>query len=148
MAYEFKKLSDVEIVAEPTDSANVLIEENGVIKKAPKATVGGSSSNADIVLIDDGGNIYLEKGSYDALATAWENRQLLDVDVVMKSDNFGDNSFGWAGGIYKGYVSYYYGEFHIGILYINNPYGSFGFKVYNLYEDGSIDSYAGYLVTN
>ncbi|MBR5795760.1 MAG: hypothetical protein IKY26_06420 [Erysipelotrichaceae bacterium] len=44
MAYEFKKISNVEIVAEPTDSANVLIEENGVIKKAPKTAVGGVSS--------------------------------------------------------------------------------------------------------
>lgn len=41
MAYEFKKLSDVDVVAEPTESANVLIEENGVIKKAPKTAVGG-----------------------------------------------------------------------------------------------------------
>lgn len=38
---EFKRLSDVEVVAEPTESANVLIEENGVIKKAPNAAVGG-----------------------------------------------------------------------------------------------------------
>jgi hypothetical protein len=40
---EFKKLSDVEAVAEPTESANVLIEENGVIKKAPKTAVGGGT---------------------------------------------------------------------------------------------------------
>lgn len=39
---EFKKLSDVEVVAEPAESANVLIEENGVIKKAPKTAVGGA----------------------------------------------------------------------------------------------------------
>lgn len=38
---EFKKLSDVEVVAEPSESANVLIEEDGVIKKAPKDEVGG-----------------------------------------------------------------------------------------------------------
>lgn len=43
MSYEFKKLSDVDVVAEPTESANVLIEENGVIKKAPKTAVGGGS---------------------------------------------------------------------------------------------------------
>lgn len=39
---EFKKLSDVEVVAEPAESANVLIEEDGVIKKAPKTAVGGA----------------------------------------------------------------------------------------------------------
>ena len=41
MAYEFKKLSDVEIAETPSDTANVLIEEDGVIKKAPKSAVGG-----------------------------------------------------------------------------------------------------------
>lgn len=39
---EFKKLSDVEVVETVSDSANVLIEENGVIKKAPKTQVGGA----------------------------------------------------------------------------------------------------------
>lgn len=42
---EFKRLSDVEVVAEPTESANVLIEENGVIKKAPKDAVGGGAAS-------------------------------------------------------------------------------------------------------
>ena len=42
---EFKRLSDVEVVAEPTESANVLIEEDGVIKKAPKTAVGGVGGN-------------------------------------------------------------------------------------------------------
>lgn len=46
---EFKRLSDVEVVAEPTESANVLIEENGVIKKAPKTAVGGAGGEADLV---------------------------------------------------------------------------------------------------
>ena len=41
MSYEFKSIADVEVVAEPGKSANVLIEENGVIKKAPKTAVGG-----------------------------------------------------------------------------------------------------------
>jgi hypothetical protein len=35
MAYEFKKLSAVEVVETPADTANVLIEENGKIKKTP-----------------------------------------------------------------------------------------------------------------
>lgn len=44
MSYNFKSIADVEVVAKPTESANVLIEENGVIKKAPKTAVGGSGS--------------------------------------------------------------------------------------------------------
>lgn len=38
---EFKKLSAVEAVAEPTETAHVLIEENGVVKRVPKDEVGG-----------------------------------------------------------------------------------------------------------
>lgn len=148
MAYEFKKLSDVEVIAEPTETANVLIEENGIIKKAPKTAVGGGGSEADIIIVDDVGDIFLEKGSYADLVAAWNNGTLLNVDVVMYGEHNGENSAGYCGGIYKGYVANYYGEFNIGIVYINNPYGSFGYKTYKLYEDGSIDSYAGNLTTS
>lgn len=48
---EFKKLSDVEVVAEPAESANVLIEEDGVIKKAPKTAVGGAGGGSDVLEI-------------------------------------------------------------------------------------------------
>lgn len=48
MAYEFKKLSDVAAVETPADTANVLIEEDGVIKKAPKSAVGGAGSSGDV----------------------------------------------------------------------------------------------------
>jgi hypothetical protein len=61
MAYNFKSIADVEVVAEPAESANVLIEENGVIKKAPKTAVGGAGSTGgneeldlDIDMISDG----------------------------------------------------------------------------------------------
>lgn len=49
---EFKKLSDVEVVAEPAESANVLIEENGVIKKAPKTAVGGGETSDLVISIN------------------------------------------------------------------------------------------------
>ena len=49
MAYEFKRLSDVEVVETPTEIANVLIEEDGVIKKAPKTAVGGAGGSTLIV---------------------------------------------------------------------------------------------------
>ena len=48
MAYNFKSIADVEVVAEPAESANVLIEENGVIKKAPKTAVGGAGETLAI----------------------------------------------------------------------------------------------------
>ena len=42
MAYEFKKLSAVEAVETPADTANVLIEEDGVIKRTPKSEIGAT----------------------------------------------------------------------------------------------------------
>ena len=38
---EFKKLGEVTLVNEATDVANVLIEENGEVKRVPKTEVGG-----------------------------------------------------------------------------------------------------------
>lgn len=50
MSYNFKSIVDVEVVAEPTESANILIEEDGVIKKAPKTAVGGVNNNGFIII--------------------------------------------------------------------------------------------------
>ena len=53
MAVEFKKLAGVDTVETATDAANVLIEENGVIKRVPKTEVGGSGgSEPEVVIID------------------------------------------------------------------------------------------------
>ena len=52
MAVEFKKLAGVDTVETATDAANVLIEEDGVIKRVPKTEVGGSgSSEPEVVII-------------------------------------------------------------------------------------------------
>lgn len=63
---DFKKLSDVEVVAEPIESANILIEEDGIIKKAPKTFIGNSENNGrfkkPIVLNMD----IVEYGEHDA----------------------------------------------------------------------------------
>ena len=76
---EFKKLSDVEVVAEPTESANVLIEENGVIKKAPKAAVGGAGGDSVItftVVVDySNNNAALTLGSYDDIINKFRNKE-------------------------------------------------------------------------
>ena len=56
MAVEFKKLAGVDTVETATDAANVLIEEDGVIKRVPKTEVGGSgSSEPEVVIIDTSG---------------------------------------------------------------------------------------------
>ena len=43
MAYEFTKLSDVALADTLNDSANVLVEENGEIKKTPKSAIGAQA---------------------------------------------------------------------------------------------------------
>lgn len=45
MAYEFTKLSDVEIAEQPSDAANILIEDNGDIKKVPISSIGDNNDN-------------------------------------------------------------------------------------------------------
>lgn len=85
MAYEFKKLSNVDIVETPSETANVLIEEDGVIKKAPKTAVGGAggSDEYDMVILAGGrstndyiplgyvqlGNCTIETGTYNDIFT-------------------------------------------------------------------------------
>lgn len=56
MAYNFKSIADVEVIAEPSESANVLIEENGELKKAPKTVVGGAKEEWDLVIEYDSRN--------------------------------------------------------------------------------------------
>lgn len=48
MAYEFKKLSDVAAVETPADTANVLIEEDGAVKKVPVTSVSSGIKTAII----------------------------------------------------------------------------------------------------
>ena len=45
---DFKKLSEVDLVEEVSNTANVLIEENGQIKRASKTKVGGAGSDSVI----------------------------------------------------------------------------------------------------
>ena len=96
MAYEFKKLSAVEVVAEPAESANVLIEENGVIKKAPKTAVGGGGS-WDAVIDYDGGTLgsdsditlfVFESGSYNTIKAKWDEGELPRV-LIKYTDEYG-----------------------------------------------------------
>lgn len=51
MALEFTRLSDVALVEEATDTANVLIEEGGEIKRVPKTEVGGGDGGEYDVVI-------------------------------------------------------------------------------------------------
>ena len=70
---EFKKLSAVEAVEAVGDSAHVLIEENGVIKRTPKTAVGGSGETPDMV-------ITVNSNSFDKLRS--ENCNITEGSVA------------------------------------------------------------------
>lgn len=88
MAFEFKKLSDVEVVEIPADTANVLIEENGIIKKAPKTAVGGDKADMIIQVIfeneDSEPVVSIISGSYDELAQKIDNMESALVRIFVK----------------------------------------------------------------
>lgn len=58
MSYEFKTLGSVEALTEVPENANVLVEVDGAIKRAPGGALGGSSSGSN------GGTFVLHK-DYD-----------------------------------------------------------------------------------
>ncbi len=53
MAVTFTKLSEVTLADKAADVANVLIEENGEIKRVAKTEVGGSNANTVIIKSSD-----------------------------------------------------------------------------------------------
>lgn len=90
---DFKRLSDVEVVETPTDTANVLIEEDGVIKKAPKTAVGGYGCNTYFVVVADTGGSstqFVTKGIYEAVKNMLDNYVPVQIIVII---NNGDECF-------------------------------------------------------
>ena len=93
---EFKKLSDVEVVAEPAESANVLIEENGVIKRAPKTAVGGAGGGDStiVVKLDNSNSTYgmpAPEGMYQKLQDMFNH--VAYYNIVILDFNSSDNRF-------------------------------------------------------
>lgn len=91
---EFKRLSDVEVVAVPAESANVLIEENGVIKKAPKTAVGGAGAvEWDAIFeVVEGSSGYFASidlifGNYQDLANKLDNNIFPNVLIKFAEGN-------------------------------------------------------------
>jgi hypothetical protein len=138
---EFKRLSDVEVVAEPTESANVLIEENGVIKKAPKTAVGGAGGASKFDLIfyynNEVGQISISNGSYEDFVNKCTNGIAPSVVLISSNgqtlaDGLINCSFSYANqwNINDESVSFYFGKY-------NDEY-------INMYSDGSAEySYIG-----
>ena len=90
MAYEFKKLNDVEIVETPIDTANVLIEEDGVIKKAPKSAVGGGG--IEVTSAEVGQTIVVKAVDENGKPTEWECADMSSggYDLVIDHSNYNE----------------------------------------------------------
>lgn len=115
MAYNFKSIADVEVVETPAETANVLIEENGVVKKAPKTAVGGEM--ADLVIrVDDLPIIFstnagrptvtIESGSLESVANALAAGRA-PVVKVKSFNNFDSNVITREGGVFDCATSQY-----------------------------------------
>ena len=147
MSYEFKSVADVEVVAEPTESANVLIEENGVIKKAPKTAVGGAKGGEEPDMIleltsanANEYNVTIQKGSYDEIVTLCRSGGFPKVKLMVYG-SLVDGGSGVANCMYDGYVSMYYGDLNITAFGIYSAYGSVGCIHVTLYGDESASGY-------
>lgn len=83
---EFKKLSAVEAVNEVADTANVLIEEDGVIKKAPKNEIG---AQADWAEADPSSPAFIKNKPHKELVHEWNFSA--DDEVYELVENVGDD---------------------------------------------------------
>ena len=79
---EFKKLSAVDSVVEPTQSAQVLIEEDGVIKKTPKNAIG---AQADWAENDETSPAFIKNKPV-------EEPEVYDLDVTASLDYIDENN--------------------------------------------------------
>ena len=101
---EFKKLSDVEVVEAVSDNANVLIEENGVIKKAPKNQVGGApiGSGIDTYMIVFYGMsdnpVFVSEGLFERIVYMFEQKIPINL-AIYEYQTYDDGIF-----LYESYV--------------------------------------------
>lgn len=113
---EFKKLSDVEVVAKPSESANILIEENGIIKKAPKTAVGGAGGaiSTYYIYVEDWNNspLFVSDGLYNGLKDMLDNRA--PADIVMYILDSSTNSWTKKDSLSFSYDHYIDGRVQIG----------------------------------
>lgn len=94
MSYNFKSIADVEVVAEPSETANVLIEEDGVIKKAPKTAVGGAGKDEWDAVIEyydcDDHYVNLISGNYqDVYHKIMVEHEIPKVKVIATQNFYG-----------------------------------------------------------
>ena len=89
MTYNFKSIADVEVVTEPTESANVLIEENGIIKKAPKSAVGGGSGEELFITFDsyNDDTIAATEDLYNKIVEMYETGHFRNITLYQHNEH-------------------------------------------------------------
>lgn len=81
MDYEFKDIATVDMVETVADTASVLIEEDGIIKRAPKSEVGGGTSTGLSIIYEDYTLKYASDGIYTALLDIFNNCIPVDINI-------------------------------------------------------------------
>lgn len=91
MAYNFIKLSEVELVESPQSVPNVLIEDNGEIKRMSAESLGGGgggSNTIDYEIInfteDSGICMILKNGARDEIVEEWNK----GASIRLKASNY------------------------------------------------------------
>ena len=111
---EFKKLSAVEAVETVSETAHVLIEEDGVIKRAPKEEVGGKKEEYDIditafyVYDADGGTWDYQVNkmcTYDELLAKLSSGLNPNMKIFVEGD-FSSEDWGYS--YVEDFVKYFY----------------------------------------
>ena len=141
MAYEFRDMATVDLVEEVSDTANVLIEEDGKIKRAPKSQVGGNdyiTIHSTIRYVENENEYYytveqLSPEAYGIVLNAFEND--LPVNVYIVEHYINEYADGSNDNYTNKTLSYYVGitedsdEIHLsGYVYY-----------YTLYPDGTVE---------
>lgn len=82
MDYEFKDIATVDMVETVADTASVLIEEDGIIKRAPKSEVGGGGTSTGLSIIYEDYTLkYASDGIYTALLDILNNCIPVDINI-------------------------------------------------------------------
>ena len=109
---EFKKLSAVDAVETVSETAHVLIEEDGVIKRAPKEEVGGKKEEYDIDIVafyDNGNNTWdyqvNKMCTYDELVAKLSSGLNPNMKIFVEGD-FSSEDQGYS--YVEDFVKYFY----------------------------------------
>jgi hypothetical protein len=87
MALEFKKLSEVTVAEEVSDAANLLVEDNGEIKRISKKGIGGGSAGGIVVFTYLGDEEWSCSHTFTEFAEMYDNLTLNIVQIRVLSED-------------------------------------------------------------